>query len=71
MYNDLEIGCKYKYKLISNIENPKYVIQISHKRVYRTEKNGKRLVKLDDRLHKNKLKDLILNAGMLTIDIFL
>ncbi len=50
LYNDLEIGCKNKFKLISFLAHNKYGIEISNRGVINIVNKWKRSKKLADQI---------------------
>jgi len=68
LYNYLEVGCKYKYKVISALAKSNYGIEISDKGAYGIVKKWQSTQRLADRLRANKAKRLISNAGMLALN---
>jgi hypothetical protein len=68
LYNDLEIGCKNKFKLISFLAHNKYGIEISDRGVINIVNKWKRSKKLADQIRHNRSKLMISNAGMLAIN---
>jgi len=68
LYNDLEVGCKYKFKLLSHLASSKYGIEISDRGIINIVNKWKRSQKLADQIRHNRAKLLISNAGMLAIN---
>jgi hypothetical protein len=68
LYNNLEVGCKNKYKVISALAKSNYGIEISDKGAYGIVKKWHSTQRLADRLRANKAKRLISNAGMLALN---
>ena len=64
LYNNLEVGCKYKYKVISALAKSNYGIEISDKGAYGIVKKWQSTQRLADRQIKMnslfKLETLIL-----------
>ena len=68
LFNELEIGCKNKYKHVSNLVQSKYGIEISGKGVKRWVDKWLKDKKLAEQLRSNKAKLLISNCGMLALN---
>jgi hypothetical protein len=68
LYNNLEVGCKYKYKVISDLAKSNYGIEISDKGAYGLVKKRNSSQRLADRPCANKAKRLISNEGMLALN---
>jgi hypothetical protein len=68
LFNQLEIGCKNKYKHVSNLANSKLGIEISGLGVRRLVEKWLNNRKLADKLRSNKDKLLISNSGMLALN---
>lgn len=68
LFNDLEVGCKYKFKVIAFLAKNKYGIDISDRRVRDIVDKWTRTKRLADVIRTNKSKLLISNAGMLAIN---
>jgi hypothetical protein len=61
LYNNLKVGCKYKYKVISSLAKSNYGIEISDKGAYGIGKKWQSTQRLADRLRANKANRLIPN----------
>jgi hypothetical protein len=68
IYNMLEVGCKYKYQVISRIAKSNYGIDISARGVRSLVDKWLKSKRLADQSRDNRDKILISNAGMLAIN---
>ena len=68
LFNQIELGCKNKYKVVSEVAKNNLRILISSKSVKRLVDKWIKTNKLADRRRANKDKRLISNAGMLAIN---
>ncbi len=67
LFNQLEIGCRNKYKVVSDLANNNFGIIISAKTVKRWIDRWAKTNKLADRPRDNRAKQLISNKGMLAL----
>ena len=68
LFNQLEIGCRNKYKVVSDLANNNFGIIISAKTVKRWIDRWTKTNKLADRPRDNRAKLLISNKGMLALN---
>ena len=68
LFNQLEIGCKNKYKHVSNLAKSKYGIEISGMGVRSLVGKWLNNKKLANKPRSNKDKFLISNGGMLALN---
>jgi hypothetical protein len=68
LFNQLEIGCKNKYKDVSYLAKSKYGIEISGMGVNSLVGKWLNNKKLADKPRSNKVKLLISNGGMLALN---
>ncbi len=68
LYNDLELGCKYKFKLLSFLAQSKYAIEISDRGVRNIVNKWRRSETLADQIRHNRSKLMISDAGLLALN---
>ena len=67
-FNQLELGCKNKYKVVSELTKNKFGTIISAQTVKRCVHRWNKAKKLADRPRANKHRLMISNAGMLALN---